>query len=132
MSVEDGALSLYAHFGKELQHEAIKLHGLFKIDGMTCAGHLCQPRMWDIALEHFHESGRGDNIVLAHNQQRGSLQAADLLGYRPRDCRLLAWRIERTNLLIEKGPGWLLLREVTRIRAGRRISPSQCGFTFSA
>src|SRR5262245_61238425 len=88
--------------------------------------------MWDVALEHFHKSGRGDDIVLAHDQQRGSLQNANLLGCRPRDCRLLAWRIESTNLLIEKGRGWLLLQEVTRIRAGRRIRPSQGGFTFGA
>ena len=39
MSVEDGALSLYSYFGKELQYEAIKLRGLFEIDGMSCAGH---------------------------------------------------------------------------------------------
>ena len=33
------ALSFYSHFGKELQYEAIKLRGLFEIDGMSCAGH---------------------------------------------------------------------------------------------
>src|SRR4029450_1558324 len=88
--------------------------------------------MRDIALEHFHESGWGDNVVLAHDQQRGSLQGANLLGGRPRNCCLLARRVERTNLLIEKGWGRLLLWEVTRIRAGERIRPGQGGFTFGA
>src|SRR5690348_12541135 len=115
------ALRLYSHFGKELLHEAIKLYGLFEIDGMSRAGHFRQPRMRDIALEHFHQSRRGDNVVLAHDQQRGSLQGTDLLGGRSRDCRLLAWRIESANLLIEKGLGWLLLRKVTRICARRWI-----------
>jgi len=39
MRVEDGALNLYSHFGKELQHEAIKLYGLFEIDRMSRTGH---------------------------------------------------------------------------------------------
>src|SRR5215510_3412959 len=86
--------------------------------------------MWDVALEHFHESGRGDDVVLAHDQQCGSPQGVDLLGGRPRGCHLLARRIEGTNLLIEKRLGRLLLWEMTRIRAGRRIRPSQGGFTF--
>src|SRR5262245_13549424 len=86
--------------------------------------------MWDVALEHFHESGRGDDVVLAHDQQCGSPQGVDLLGGRPRGCHLLARRIEGTNLLIEKRLGRLLLWEVTRIRAGRRIRPGQGGFTF--
>src|SRR5215510_8606837 len=121
---------LNSDVGKELQHETIKLRGLFEIDGMSCAGHFRQPRMRDIALEHFHESWWGDDVVLAHNQQRGSLQGADLLGGWPRHCRLLAGWIERANLLIEKGRSRLLLRKVTCIRAGRRICSGQGGFTF--
>src|SRR5512145_2943926 len=112
---------LNSHFGKKLQHEAIKLRGLFEIDGMSRTGHFRQTSVRDIALEHFHESRRGDNVVLAHDEQRGSPQGADLFGGRPRHCRLLAWRIESTKLLIEKGRSGLLLRKVTRIRTRRRI-----------
>src|SRR5262245_19172932 len=121
---------LNSDFGTELQHETIKLRGLFEIDGMSCASHFRQPRMWDIALEHFHESWWGDDVMLTHNQQRGSLQGADLFSCWSRHCRLLAWRIESANLLIEKSRGRLLLWEVRRIRAGRRICPGQGGFTF--
>src|SRR6516165_7118242 len=104
---------LDSDFGKELQHETIKLYSLFEIDGMSGAGHFRQPRVRDIALEHFHESWWGDDVVLAHNQQCGSLQGVDLLGGRPRHCRLLAGWIECANLLVEKSRGRLLLREMT-------------------
>src|SRR5262245_54159090 len=88
--------------------------------------------MWDVTLEHFHQGWWCDDVVLAHDQERGHLQGAHLLGHWPRDRRLMAWRIEGTNLLIEKSLGRLLLGEVTGISARRGIGLRQGGLTFSA
>src|SRR5712691_13284658 len=99
---------------------------------MSCAGHLRQTRMRDMALEHFHDGWWRDDVVLTHDQERGHLQGTDLLGCWPRDRHLTAWRIEGANLLIEKSLCGLLLGEVPGIGAWRGIGLGQRGFTFGA
>ena len=53
---------------QELLHEAIELCRLLEVDRMPCTRHLCQTRMWDIALEHFHDRWRRNHVVLADDQ----------------------------------------------------------------
>src|SRR5262245_20925186 len=89
-------------------------------------------RMWDIALEHFHNGWWGNDVVLTHNQQGGGPQGTDLLGGQSGDCHLVAWGIEGANLLIQESLCRLLLRKVPGIGAWRRVHPAQCSFTFGA